>query len=277
MNTYQNNDWSCRECGATYRFRDSLYIHEKRHMTNTFNPTPTGATTNAGIPAVPVVDEPAEVVKDNTRAINQANFVLGWLVGEAMKYGDTLPGVTWAERLSPLLNDKEFESARKAIRQKLPTAEGVEIPVKGIVPAGTTIANEALPLAQKGEAAAAINLLKSTDRILQCGRGRGKALVILSNDPLPLDTQVPDETTKAAVSSESDEDIEVIMANDIPNLLRAARDEYRNLKRRAEEAERNLSTAKNRVQELEVQIEGKDAEIEGLQRRLQQQALTTWQ
>lgn len=116
----------------------------------------------------------------------------------------------------------------------------------------------------------AIRLLKEEDFIQQCGRGRGRAIILLTNEF--LDTTEIEETEQTAPAEEAieepDLDDEAEMPAEVgphtllPRLLREASDEYR--------------AVQHELRRQHRMIRERDEEIARLRERMNNELTTTW-
>lgn len=210
----------------------------------------------------------------------QANQMLSFLVAQSKK--------NWKKVMQETLSETEME-LNVSKMEALLAEHDLEAPV-GAVPGGTGIAKEEAGL-EGEEGQLAIQLLKGAGRLQQCGRGRGKCLIVLSDEPLEAGTQTEEKkvatkkaTKKQAVAeapTETEEveevEIDMVEANNIPALLRAARDEYRRVKRDRDEAARTVRDLERQCADLNEVIAEREATIRHLEEQVEQQAVATWQ
>jgi len=198
------------------------------------------------------------------QTVQDANKVLAFLVGRMNKH--------YLDVMQEELTDSEYQHSYKGLRKLLQDAGINE--AAGAVAAGTGIAKEEAGLS--GEAGQrAIQALKKSGRLQQCGRGRGKCLVILRADPLPEEEN--GEGEEHAKAAPTEEEKEVVDANNIPSLLRLVRDNYRDIERQLRESHRNEQHMSKLIEELQQQIQEKDEQINQLENAAQMKAVATWQ
>lgn len=190
--------------------------------------------------------------------INSANKLLELLLS---KREVDVVGVMKAE-----LSESEFEHNVKTLRRKLQDMGAND--AVGAVRSGTGIAKDEAGLpGELGQRA--IQALKKSNRIQQCGRGRGKCLVILSSLPL--------EGEPAAEATPTQEQAEAVEPDNVPVLLRHVRDTYRSMERQLKETNRENSNLTKKIEEMQQALEEKNEKIQELEGKAQTQAMATWQ
>lgn len=182
--------------------------------------------------------------------VADANRVLEFLAAHAQ--------ANWTEVLTQVLPESEVDSNVERINEKLAHLD-LLTPV-GAVAGGTAVFKDETGI--EGEHAQnAVALLKEQFRLHQCGRGRGKALVILS--PEPLEGHVAHHAVGTAVTpaqAQGDDTDEV--PQDVPAMLRHASDAYR--------------AQQTRIAQLEKALAEREAAMMDLRQKLEQVQLTTW-
>jgi len=199
----------------------------------------------------------------DTTVINDANAILTVLASNAENF--TAVAAT-------TLTDAEQETAFKKLDHTLNKLGKGALDVVGARAFGTaTAASSAGVYGEAGQQA--IRMLKENDRIQQCGKGRGKCIIIIDSTPLPA---APEQVISATATENTDETIEEPADPDeeevlsVPVLLRKARDEYR-------KTERGLKSSEREVTRLRKTIEEKDQEIVELKEQLHNHAAFSWQ
>lgn len=218
--------------------------------------------------------------------ITQANQLLTFLVSKA----DT----DYAKVMSNTLNDKEMEINSKSIEEKL--AEFELTKPYGAVVGGTGIAKEQAGLPGE-EGQRAIRLLKTGGRLLQCGRGRGKCLVILDKSPLDIKkmpaaaapverkprarkaTKTEVVATLAASRADGAQEKGVSDLSDLPveDILKLARDKHREMRRELEELRAESKKQARTIEELETTLDSRDVTIAALEKQLSETKVASWQ
>lgn len=193
-------------------------------------------------------------------AFAQANRLLTFLVGEA--------NPNYQAVMREVLSPDEFELNVKVLTAKLDEF-AIEAPV-GAYAGGTGQAKGAVDLAGE-DGQRAIRLLKVSGRLLQCGRGRGKCLVLLSAEPIDRKTfALPEkdkknkpprpETLPAAVATPP---ANMTLPPDLADALQA-------LMTRAEQAELRATEAEGRLAAME-------EELNQVAQQLRDAMAATWQ
>jgi len=211
--------------------------------------------------------------------IDNANKILSFLISRS--HDD------WRQVMEDKLEGKEFETNHTNVAKKLKKFH-LDEPV-GAVAAGTGVIKQEVGI--EGEAGQkAINALKEAGRLLQCGRGRGKCLIVLSSNAI-LDlpklaepTEVPEEVKDQAPQEETPEPVgqveassdDMIEANNVSALTRAIRDNYRNMSKRVNELTRRCKTLEKQNAAYEQQIDEHVATIANLESQLEQQKVGSW-
>lgn len=109
-----------------------------------------------------------------------SNKFLALLVRKAKQRTD------WSAVMLEELTDKEFEQNTKVVEEKLAywgSHLGIDKPV-GAVVGGTGPLREGFDITGE-QAQQAVQILKACGRLVQCGRGRGKCLVVMTTKPVP--------------------------------------------------------------------------------------------
>ncbi len=201
--------------------------------------------------------------------IQDANKLLAFLVGRMNKH--------YLDVMQEGLSDSEYDHNYRTLKKNLQTA-GLEA-AAGAVAAGTGIAKDEAGLS--GEAGQkAIQALKKSGRLQQCGRGRGKCLVVLTATLLPTEEengQEQAEPVQAVAAKVEEEEKDVAVADNIPSLLRNVRDQYRDLERQLRESRRNETHMSKLIEELRAQLDESNAKITELENMAQLKAVATWQ
>lgn len=199
---------------------------------------------------------------------HNANTLLAFLVGRMNKH--------YLDVMQEELTDSEYKNSYKTLQKLLNDNNLPE--AAGAVAAGTGIAKEEAGLS--GEAGQqAIQALKQSGRLQQCGRGRGKCLVVLRTEPLPTEEggEGEEQAKPQPVETNAEEEQEVVDANNIPALLRCVRDNYRDLERQLRESRRNEAHMSKLIDKLQQEINEKDEQISQLENAAQLKAVATWQ
>lgn len=210
-------------------------------------------------------------------AIEQANTLLKFL--SERTYDD------WENVLKNHLSERELEINLRNVTEALERL-GFERPV-GAVVGGTGLAKAEAGL-EGEDSQRAVRLLKQTGRLLQAGKGRGKALLIL--DATPLEAKdfaaavaragVPDPAPAVVKPVVQERPDDFVAINDVPNLLRAANNAHRDLVGRFEELARERKAHEQEITELRTTVDARDAEIatlkEEIDRRSRLAEATTW-
>lgn len=191
--------------------------------------------------------------------VTASNELLKFLVSEA--------DPSWREVMEKTLDDALMETNLTKMESTLATLDREE-PV-GAIAAGTGVIKDRAGF-EGEEGQTAVQMLKDHGRVQQCGRGRGKCLLILSDQPLDADAATPMkkekkeakvETPKVAAADADFDELLVKakamhdqMINDI-DTVRAERDELH-----------------ERVTTLEDELRKRDEAIE----ELKEKAVATW-
>lgn len=186
-----------------------------------------------------------------TRAITHANHLLNFLVEKA--------DPDWEKVFNSVLTPTEMELNRRNITLALQRL-GKDAPV-GAVVGGTGLAKAEAGLAGE-DSQRAVRLLKQTLRLLQAGKGRGRALLVLDNTALAktdfieaIDrVGINDPGTGLAHPSVPLPD-DAVSRTDISGMARAIHSAHRDLQQRHDDVLRALGEAHQRVAELEAALE----------------------
>lgn len=151
----------------------------------------------------------------------------------------------WLEALGSVESDEDSVAQTQARVLDILAANGWTEPVGTYVGSYVAI-KETLPESQHDEAIEAIRYLKERFRLVQHGRGRGKAIIVLSTEPLP--EPPPSETPPL----------------DADAALRQIRDSYigmqnyvKALEAKNEDLQLQLESANERIEQLYVRLDGK--------------------
>lgn len=214
-----------------------------------------------------MVDEFIDVTKT---ALGQANQLLDFLVARC--------NPSWKEVLIEALSESELELNIHNVTLALKQYD-ITTPY-GAVLGGTGVAKVQAGL-EGEDTQKAVKLLKHTGRLLQAGKGRGKALVILNRQHLieedfakaiaAVGLAEPKSTKIKPVVADKPDDY--IHRTDTYEMLHQATTNYRlliseninltqtnaSLNERINELEAQLARAKDTINDLEIQIQKKDA------------------
>lgn len=165
-------------------------------------------------------------------ALDQANALLAWLNGNVT--------ATWRPVLARELTPTEFDRNLERIAE----ACGGQGDVIGVFEGGTGALRDAAGMAGE-DSLRAVRLLVRARRLIQAGRGRGKALILISDTPVTeADFEGPRTPARGAASSASLPSagpngaeataltrnngpvVGFSLATDVPGLLKTARDGY---------------------------------------------------
>lgn len=195
--------------------------------------------------------------------IKDANQVLKYLVVHmSVNFLDVMKEALWAS---------EYDHNYKILKKNLQNA-GLDT-AAGAIASGTGIIKEEVLGGERGQQA--IQALKKSGRLQQCGRGRGKCLVILNSTLLPIDEA--EEGQEQPAEANDEEEQEVVDANNVPSLLRCVRDNYREVERQLRESRRNETHLSKLIEELQEQVNEKNNQITELENNAQIKAVATWQ
>lgn len=191
----------------------------------------------------------------DNQTIIDANVLLAVLVEKIEKApedGDINKHVL--EVLSRVLDGAEVDRNVKRAYDLLARKGAEEF--GGVVVGGTGVVKDVAGIpGERGQRA--IRLLKASGRLLQCGKGRGKCLVVIT--PQPLEAQAEEQPEQAEPEGIS-----------VPQMLRDIRDEFRRL-----EKENNGLQKQNLA--LETQIKEKDERITILEQQIGVLNMASWQ
>lgn len=206
-------------------------------------------------------------------AIDQANQLLAFLTDRA--------NANYQKVLTEALDEAELELNLKNLDAALKRTK-LDAPV-GALLGGTGMAKAEAGLTGE-DSQRAVRLLKQNDRLIQAGKGRGKALIVLNAKPLSKDDFVAEVAKPKAVKKEAVHAPDapgVIGATDVPNLLRAANNEYKSLLQRHAELSKVYDETKIKLAEATTRTEALVKENEELMAELEKKqnlaAVTTWQ
>ena len=161
----------------------------------------------------------------------------------------------------------------------------------GAVPFGTGFVKEQAGV--DGEVGQeAIQHLKALNRIMQVGRGRGRALIIINAEPLNGDAEQVEPVVDLQVDADApapmpadevlaengqgNDEPAMVPADNLPALLAAVREISRANARRVDEVERELRRVNASKDELQAEITELTESNRALQERLDEQTLGTW-
>lgn len=188
-----------------------------------------------------------------------ANFILG-LLADASK-GNAPDAV-----LGAVLNETEQNTVQKNLVKKLSKIQqqyAIGVLGHGVKIIETLSKDHGLDTSTHYQKAI-VAALKDNDRIMQCGRGKGKALIVLQDTPLS-DEEVGDTPEK-----EENQVQEATKEASVPDMLRAIRDQHRYMQKE------NL-TLKRDIADLNKQLEIRNKELEQISRELEMKTIATWQ
>lgn len=156
-------------------------------------------------------------------------------------------------------NEQELQRNEGKVLEYIKRTQGQTF---GIVNFGTGLACEVAGVI--GEAGqAAIRELKAQERILQCGKGRGKCLIILDATPLGSGNEEEHIAIEDAVAEPAGE-------LSVSDMLRTIREEWRNMEKTKNALEKEILSLKTTVEE-------KDQRIQELNQQLSVMNMATWQ
>lgn len=204
---------------------------------------------------------------NNQEFLDAANFILDILAEDTEA---NAPGAV----LSTVLNETEQKTAEKNLVKSLKAIKkdkGV-----GVIGHGTTYIDNICKMHKALEQAnpkEIVTLLKGSNRILQCGRGKGKAIVVLQREH--IDMNELNHLIKAELLTVSDAEKTEVKNNegiklDVVGMLRHIEDKHRYLEKLNVEL-------KDEVNVLTKAIEEKDAKITEIEKELQMKTIATWQ
>lgn len=208
-------------------------------------------------------------------AIDQANALLNFLVQRSVP--------NWNDLMKMTLTQKELEANNKLIEDILNKQDALLPPV-GAVKGGTGIAKEEAGLPGE-EGQRAIRLLKAANRLVQCGRGRGKCLVILDSTSVTAnDFKNYVEQPKKAVAKVKPRGEEVLVPVETPEvdltvdqLLKLARDKHRSVTQELADKNAIIRELEQRMAEYEGILAARQETINRLEKDLQERTAVTWQ
>lgn len=132
----------------------------------------------------------------------------------------------------------------------------------GVVNFGTGVACDLAGITgERGQKA--IRFLKAEQRLMQCGKGRGKCLVILSRISFP---EVAEDNIEVPAQDNANANAEL----SVSDMLRKIRESWRNLEKTNNALEKEILT-------LRTAIEEKDQRIQELNQQLSIMNMATWQ
>lgn len=193
-------------------------------------------------------------------SIQQANTLLDYLVNNNL-----IPD--WQQLLIDLLTPSEYQLNLHNVQAALELS-GQEKPL-GAVKGGTGSIKSAAGLSGE-DSQRAIRLLKKSGRLIQAGKGRGKALVLLSGEHLSMDS-----FTARAVGAVGGAQGEFpsVPADDIPGLLRVIRESFKDLTSSYEAMKATVAEKEARIEALSKELQAVHVELE---RTKAAQAVATW-
>ncbi|HJS83782.1 MAG TPA: hypothetical protein VJ742_13215 [Nitrososphaera sp.] len=199
-------------------------------------------------------------------SLAQANDLLEFLVKKADKLDKP-----WLDTLKGVLTDKELQVSHKAISERVEEL-GIDAPY-GVVVGGTGLAKDEAGLAGE-DGQRAIRLLKASNRLLQSGRGRGKALVILLETPISekdFKSSASLASNLAKVTSEEIDDLDTLAK------IKLVQSDVRSMQSELAALRKELERVSKDRSELEKIVEARNLVIEDLEKKIAQQAATSWQ
>lgn len=214
-----------------------------------------------------------------------ANEILAWFVAHAE--------ADWRAVLARGLDtDKEVETNAARVHRALKGMNRSE-PLGAVLGGSNTLLKDHMGL--DGEVGLeAMAALKEAGRIQQAGRGRGRAIIVLSDEPLDTADSHTQTTTPQPLSAdevlvsptviddpqqapdEQPDEVASIPADNLPALLAAARDVYRGMTREVNELRRDLRRSETSREELVTEVAELSARCTALQEQLDEQAVRTW-
>jgi len=217
-------------------------------------------------------------------AVEHANVMLSFLSDQA--------DPDWNKVMTETLTDSEVESNTRTMRSKFDEFNIEDSDPVGAVLGGTGVAKENSGLSGE-DGQVAIQILKQTGRIQQCGRGRGKCLIVLSSAPVePQSTSSPEPSAPvAAVAQEEpaqavqqdpsppeevDESEGMIDASDVSTLARAIRDAHRSLQREFNETKRTVRKLEKDKKDLLTELEEEREKVRNMEAQLEHQQVASW-
>lgn len=214
------------------------------------------------------------------------------LVTTANRALEALSGViiadNWQQVLTGSLSGTALDTNIKAVDDKLHEI-GVEEPV-GAVEGGTGMIRDMLADIDGEHAQEAIKLLKFHNRLHQCGRGRGRCLVLLDNTPLASGVEaagglIPERIRTVDRLEVAEEPVEVeaeqsedgrVDPRDVNTMTRLLREHFHDAQQRIRELARMNENAHTRISELQSQLAERDAKIAELERNRALADMTSW-
>lgn len=198
----------------------------------------------------------------DAQTVQYANQILSYLVeASSPQVHATLQGV---------LNETDLEWNLRQVANlvgRLDTADQVEL--RAFV-GSTTSAITGAGLSASSVTQQALRALKASQRIVQCGKGRGKAIVIMQATPLeaPQEDALPEASVITAMGSHGDFEAFAKIVTDLSDRYRAALDTIDEL--------RSSAMSTQRVAELEAALNSAKEKIESLRQQAQLAKVTTW-
>lgn len=210
-------------------------------------------------------------------AIEQANTLLAFLTDRSTP--------DWKSVFTQVLGEQELELNVRNVTLALEKAQK-DAPV-GALLGGTGLAKAEAGL-EGEDSQRAVRLLKQTGRLIQAGKGRGKALCILSSEPLKAEDFAA-AIAKAGVAEPAPTPVKPIVAerpdnyvaiDDVPELLRAVANNFKTLSEQLDETQKDLRVTGKKLEESDQVIKELQAENQKLEEKLERRErlaeVTNW-
>lgn len=203
---------------------------------------------------------------DNQELLKATNFVLNLLLKDTI---GNEPGAV----LSTVLNETEQKTAEKNLVKALKLTKRDK--AVGVIGHGTTYIDNICKMYQEIGAISSkdmINLLKVSNRILQCGRGKGKAIIIVQDELIQMDEldkliELNTITFSEEIKAQKDNKVPDL---DVVGMLRKIEDEHRYLHESNKKFEEEIATLNGIIKE-------KENKIKVIEKELQMKTIATWQ
>lgn len=209
-------------------------------------------------------------------AIEEANTLLDFLASRVNTNWETVMRETLSHDASASTGVSEFSRAMATVMAAKETL-GIEAPVGAIV-GGTGVAKAEAGL-EGEESQRAVQALKAADRLVQCGKGRGKCLVLLSVTPLHADEFATSNVRANTVDTASNDAQAPMPAAtrlseiEVDTILRSVRDNFRRLNAEHTECGPRLRQLERQIASLQGELDAANARIQEV---MSERAVTSW-